>query len=195
MKQFTEYAVEQAKAILAIDSPTGFTARAAEYVMGEYKKLGYDPVLTNKGGIFVCVSQGSSAPAEKPEEGPILLQAHIDTLGAMVCAINDKGRLSVSPLGGMNPNNAEAENCRVYTREGKVYSGTFQMKNASIHVNGSYNSTARSYDVMEVVLDELVESKADALALGILPGDMVCFDPVPWSPSPASSRAVSWTTS
>ena len=177
MKQFTEYAVEQAKAILAIDSPTGFTARAAEYVMGEYKKLGYDPVLTNKGGIFVCVSQGSSAPAEKPEEGPILLQAHIDTLGAMVCAINDKGRLALSPLGGMNPNNAEAENCRVYTREGKVYSGTFQMKNASIHVNGSYNSTARSYDVMEVVLDELVESKADALALGILPGDIVAFDP------------------
>ena len=28
-----------------------------------------------------------------------------------------------------------------------------------------------------VVLDELVESKADALALGILPGDIVAFDP------------------
>ena len=30
---------------------------------------------------------------------------------------------------------------------------------------------------MEVVLDELVESKADTLALGILPGDIVAFDP------------------
>jgi putative aminopeptidase FrvX len=77
----------------------------------------------------------------------------------------------------MNANNAEAENCRVHTRDGRVYEGTFQMKNASVHVNGSYNSTSRSYDVMEVVLDESVESKDDVLALGIMNGDIVAFDP------------------
>ena len=177
MSNLTDYMVEQAVKVLSIDSPTGFTARAAEYVMGEYRRLGYDPVLTTKGGILVCVNEGNGQASGKPEEAPILLQAHMDTLGGMVCSINEKGRLTLSPLGGMNPNNGEAENCRVYTRSGKVYSGTFQMKNASIHVNGSYNTTARSYDVMEVVLDELVESKADALALGILPGDIVAFDP------------------
>lgn len=177
MSNLTDYVVEQAVNVLSIDSPTGFTARAAEYVMGEYRKLGYDPVLTNKGGILVCVNEGNGQPAGKPEEGPILLQAHMDTLGGMVCSISSNGRLSLSPLGGMNPNNGEAENCRVYTRTGKVYTGTFQMKNASIHVNGDYNTTARSYDVMEVVLDELVESKEDVLALGILPGDIVAFDP------------------
>lgn len=177
MSNLTDYVVEQAVNVLSIDSPTGFTARAADYVMGEYRKLGYDPVLTNKGGILVCVNEGNGQASGKPEESPILLQAHMDTLGGMVCSINEKGRLALSPLGGMNPNNGEAENCRVYTRTGKVYTGTFQMKNASIHVNGDYNSTARSYDVMEVVLDELVESKADALALGILPGDIVAFDP------------------
>ena len=101
----------------------------------------------------------------------------MDTLGAMVCRINERGRLMLTALGGMNANNAEAENCRVYTRNGRVYSGTFQMQNASIHVNGSYNDTSRSYDVMEVVLDEPVESKADAEALGIMTGDIVCFDP------------------
>ncbi len=177
MSNLTDYMVEQAVKVLSIDSPTGFTARAAEYVMGEYRRLGYDPVLTTKGGILVCVNEGNGQASGKPEEAPILLQAHMDTLGGMVCSINEKGRLTLSPLGGMNPNNGEAENCRVYTRSGKVYTGTFQMKNASIHVNGSYNTTARSYDVMEVVLDELVESKADALALGILPGDIAAFDP------------------
>ena len=30
---------------------------------------------------------------------------------------------------------------------------------------------------MEVVLDEPVESKADTEALGIMTGDIVCFDP------------------
>lgn len=177
MNDITAYMLEQTKNILAIDSPSGFTARAARYVMEEYKKLGFSPALTNKGGILVCVSEGMTASPAGPEEGAVLLEAHMDTLGAMVCDVNAEGRLVLTPLGGMNPNNAEAENCRVYTRDGKVYSGTFQMKNASIHVNGSYNSTARSYDVMEVVLDELVSNKDDVLALGILPGDIVCFDP------------------
>ena len=177
MSNLTDYMVEQAVKVLSIDSPTGFTARAAEYVMGEYRKLGYDPVLTAKGGILVCVNEGNGQASGKPEEAPILLQAHMDTLGGMVCSINERGRLALSPLGGMNPNNGEAENCRVYTRSGKVYTGTFQMKNASIHVNLDYSTTARSFDVMEVVLDELAESKADTLALGILPGDIVAFDP------------------
>ena len=145
MNDITSYMLEQTKKILSIDSPTGFTAHAAEYVLGAYKKLGYDAKLTNKGGIFVCVNDGPDQ-ADDPADAPILLEAHMDTLGGMVCSINEKGRLMLSALGGMNPNNAEAENCRVYTRSGKVYSGTFQLKNASIHVNGSYNDTARSYD-------------------------------------------------
>lgn len=195
MNDYISYIMEQTKSLLAIDSPTGFTSRAAAYVMDEYKKMGYAPALTNKGGILVCVSEGTSpenAPSSAqdavcsfspqgnvvtPENGAVMLQAHMDTLGAMVCDITKEGRLSLTPLGGMNPNNAEAENCRIYTRCGKVYSGTFQLKNASIHVNGDYNSTSRSYDVMEVVLDEIVEKKEDVLALGILPGDIVCFDP------------------
>lgn len=196
MSDYLNYILEQTKHVLSIDSPTGFTARAAAYVMDEYKKMGYTPQLTNKGGILVCVSEGavttgstaaqnsaafSSASFENhfssPETGAVMLQAHMDTLGAMVCDITKDGRLSLTPLGGMNPNNAEAENCRIYTRDGRVYSGTFQLKNASIHVNGDYNQTSRSYDVMEVVLDEIVEKKEDVLALGILPGDIVCFDP------------------
>lgn len=181
MNHSIAYIMEQAQKVLAIDSPTGFTSRAAAYCMEEYRRLGYNPCLTNKGGILVCISEGcgnsGADPAAQPKEGAILLEAHMDTLGAMVCDISKEGRLSLTPLGGMNPNNAEAENCRIYTRSGKVYSGTFQLQNASIHVNGNYNKTSRSYDVMEVVLDEIVEKKEDVLALGILPGDIVCFDP------------------
>lgn len=170
MNIYTDYILEQTKNVLAIDSPTGFTQKAADYVMAEYKKLGYEPYLTNKGGILVCVSEGKTDDA-------VILEAHIDTLGAMVCDITRDGRLKLTPLGGMNPNNAEAENCRIYTREDQVYSGTFQLQNASVHVNDNYSKTTRSYDVMEVVLDEIVEKKDDVLALGIMPGDIVCFDP------------------
>ena len=177
MNDIIDFILQQTKNVLAIDSPTGFTSRAADYVMEEYRKLGYAPVRTNKGGILVCVSEGNGAAPCGPEEGPILLEAHIDTLGAMVSEVCANGRLSVTPLGGMNPNNGEAENCRIYTREGKVYDGTFQLKNASVHVNGEYSTTARSYDTMEVVLDEEVSDREGVLSLGILPGDIVCFDP------------------
>ena len=79
MNDITSYMLEQTKKILSIDSPTGFTAHAAEYVLGAYKKLGYDAKLTNKGGIFVCVNDGPDQ-ADDPADAPILLEAHMDTL-------------------------------------------------------------------------------------------------------------------
>ena len=167
-EKYLNYILEETTKILAIDSPSGFTKKAAEYVMQEYEKLGYQPKQTVKGGV-VCEIGGKG--------DALLLEAHMDTLGAMVCEINPNGCLKLSPLGGMNPNNAEAENCMIYTREGKTYSGTFQLKNASINVNGEFDKTVRSYDVMEVVLDEKVSSKEDTMKLGIMPGDVVCFDP------------------
>lgn len=171
MNTYTDYMLEQTTKILAIDSPSGFTSRAAEYVMEEYRKLGFVPQMTNKGGILVCVNEG------RTENDAVLLASHIDTLGGMVCDITSSGRLMLTRLGGLDANNTETENCRIYTRDGRIYTGTFQLKNASIHVNGNYSDTSRSFETMEVLLDELVESKEDVLGLGILPGDIVCFEP------------------
>ena len=38
---YTDYMIEQTCNVLAIDSPTGFTANAAKYVMEEYEKMGF----------------------------------------------------------------------------------------------------------------------------------------------------------
>ena len=111
------------------------------------------------------------------EKDGLLLEAHADTLGAMVAQIKGNGRLKLTPLGGMNANNAEAENVWIYTRDGKVIDGTLQLCNASVHVNSDYSSAKRSWDAMEVVLDEDVNSADDTQKLGILVGDIVCFEP------------------
>ena len=95
----------------------------------------------------------------------------------MVCQVKGNGRLKLTNLGGMNPNNAEAENVRVYTRDGKVIEGTCQLCNASVHVNGDYSAAKRGWDTMEIVLDEDVTSAADTGKLGIEVGDIVCFEP------------------
>lgn len=170
MEPYVDYILETTKQLLSIDSPTGYTKKAAEFVAKEYRSLGYEPQITQKGGVLVELG------GHKREDG-LLLAAHADTLGGMVREIKGNGRLSLTALGGMNPNNAETENVRVITRSGKIYEGTFQLVNASIHVNGSYNDTLRSYDTMEVVLDEEVSSKEDTQGLGVMNGDIVCFEP------------------
>ena len=169
-KKYVSYMVEETKKILAIDSPSGFTKEVAEYVMGEYRKLGYEPKQTVKGGILVALGG-------KKKEDAVMLEAHIDTLGAMVSEIKANGNLKVTPIGGMNANNAEAENCRIHTRFGKVYEGTLQLDNASVHVNKDYSDTKREFSGMEVVLDEFVKSAEDTEKLEIGVGDFVCFDP------------------
>ena len=170
MEQYVDYILDVTTRLLAIDSPTGYTKDAALFVMEEYRRLGYEPKMTVKGGVLVEIG------GEDKENG-LLLAAHTDTLGAMVAEIKSNGNLRVTPLGGMNPNNAEAENCRIITKFDGTFEGTFQLDNASIHVNGDYNDTKRAYEGMEVVLDEDVKTKEDTEKLGIMTGDIICFDP------------------
>ena len=170
MESYVNFAVEKTMELLAIDSPTGYTAEAEAYVLKEFSALGFDAKRTTKGGILIDLG-GTDA------EDALLLEAHTDTLGGMVAEIKGNGRLRIVNVGGMNANNAEAENCRVVTKFDGIYEGTLQLCNASIHVNSDYNSTSRKFDVMEVVLDEIVDSAEDVKKLGIDVGDFVCFDP------------------
>ncbi len=167
---YARYALEQASALLAVDSPTGYTDEAVNWIEKAFASLGFYVQHTNKGGVLVDLGG-------KGETNALFLQAHTDTLGAMVAEIKENGRLRLTPLGGMRAENAEAETLRVYTRCGKVFEGTYQLINASVHVNGEYADIKRSFDTMEVVLDEDVRKADDTRALGIEVGDIVSFDP------------------
>ena len=147
MNKYTEYILEQAENLLAIDSPSGFTQAVTDYLMKEYKDLGYAPAKTTKGGVLVDLGGKGNG---------LLLTAHVDTLGGMTAQIKQNGRLRMTPVGGMNPNNAETENCRIYTFDGREYTGTLQLQNASIHVNKDFNDKSRSFDEMEILIDEPV---------------------------------------
>ena len=161
---------ERAAELLAIDSPSGFTEKAALWVRNAFEALGFPAKITVKGGVLTDLG------GQDTENG-LLLEAHTDTLGGMVCRIKDNGRLQLTKIGGMRAENGETENLRVYTREGKIYDGTLQLCNASVHVNGSYGDAKRDFDTTEVVLDEDVKSAEDVRKLGIEVGDFVCFDP------------------
>jgi len=164
------FALDALLSLLAIDSPTGFTEMAADYVIKSLTDMGYTPIRTNKGGVLCCLGG-------EQEDNGLILSAHIDTLGAMVTQIKSNGRLKVQNIGGLNANNVETEYVRVYTRDGRSYEGTLQLCNPSLHVNGNYDKTVRSFDTLEVVLDEDCISAADVKALGIDIGCFVCVEP------------------
>ena len=77
MRTYADYAWEQAAELLAIDSPTGYTKNAANWVRNAFSALGYDARITNKGGVIVDLG------GPEGDDG-LMLCAHTDTLGGMV---------------------------------------------------------------------------------------------------------------
>ena len=169
-RKYAEYATEAAVELLSIDSPSGYTKKAAEWVKETFSSMGYPATLTTKGGVIVDLGG-------EDDKDALLLEAHADTLGGMVAEIKGSGRLRLTPLGGMRAENGEAENVRVHTRDGRMIEGTLQICNASVHVNHDYGGAKRVFDNVEVVLDEDVNNAEQTRALGIEVGDVVCFDP------------------
>ena len=170
IQDYATFAAEKACQLLAIDSPSGYTKAAAERVQQEFSALGFSASFTKKGGVLIDLGG-------KDPEDALLIEAHTDTLGAMVAEVKENGRLRITNLGGIHLENIEAENIRVHTRSGKVIEGTLQLINASGHVNSAYGDTKRTFATTEIVLDEDVSSAADTRALGIEVGDFVCFEP------------------
>lgn len=169
-KAYAQYALDKTLELLSIDSPTGYTADVAEKIKNEFLSLGCKAFITEKGGVAAEIGGKDGTDA-------LLLEAHADTLGGMVCEIKSTGALKLTPLGGLCAANCETENCRVITKSGKIYEGTVQLHDPSIHVNGDFHKTERSFDTVEVILDEDVKHADDVKELGIRNGDIVCMEP------------------
>lgn len=153
-------------------SPTGFTKKCEKYLMDEFKKMGYEPYQNNKGNVIVPIYENKN----NKNDG-LLLSAHIDTLGLMIRSIKEEGGLQVTTLGGFPLNYGEFENVKIFTRDGKEFEGVFRLNEPSVHGSDTPKLSKRSFEEMEVVLDEIIESDEDVEKLGIGAGDFVAFDP------------------
>lgn len=155
--------------ILKTDSPSGYTYQVMKKIESYAKELGFNFSMTQKGNgiIEVCGKDSSKT---------IGVSAHVDTLGAMVRSIKSNGRLAFTKVGGPSLPTLDSELCRVYTRTGKVYTGTFFSTNPAVHVYPDSATLARNEENMEVVLDEIVKTKEDTEKLEIANGDYICID-------------------
>ena len=161
-----DYILNQLSALTAIPSPSGYTRQVTEYVSKQLRDMGYQPELSKKGNVYVTIG-GSGEP--------LVLSAHLDTLGAMVRSVKDNGRLRPTPIGGHLWDTCDGENCTVHTRDGRVYTGVVLNTEPSAHV--ADKKEEKSEDHMEILLDENVYSKKDVKKLGVQNGDFIAMDP------------------
>ena len=153
--------------LVNIDSPTGYTGKACQYIFDELTRIGYQPEYTNKGAVKCKLGD---APT-------LAIAAHVDTLGAIVSGIKSNGTLNFSPLGGLLLTSAEGEYVNIITLKEKVYTGTLLFNNPSAHANKDRETTNRSVENMHIRLDEEVYTKADVTKLDISVGDIIAFEP------------------
>lgn len=164
-----DYVLNTAKRILEFDSPTGFCFDIMEEIKKIATGFGYEFSTTRKGCGVITV-KGES------DERVIGLAAHVDTLGAMVRSITSSGTLKFTLLGGPIPATMDSEYCKIRTRDGKIYTGTFLSTSPAVHVYPDSKDKKRDPENMEVRIDEKVLSKKDVEDLGICPGDFILLD-------------------
>lgn len=169
MEQTLNFILEQAKKILDIDSPSGYTDKAIKYLENFCKDNNLSYEKNKKGNLIVTIPGKINYV--------IGLSAHVDTLGAIVRSINGDGTLRFSVIGGPLLPTLDGEYCKIYTRDNKVYTGTFLSNAPSAHVHESARSLTRDEKNMHIRIDAITKSKQDTLALGIETGNFIAIDP------------------
>lgn len=156
--------------LLGINSPTGYTKNAIDFLKEKVEALGYEYSISPKGNLLVQI-EGEDTSVTRG------LSAHVDTLGLMIRSINSDGTLALTKLGGPLTPTLDGEYCEVITRDGRTYTGTILSNAPSIHVYKDASTKERDIDNLVVKLDEDVLDKEGVQNLGILNGDIVAYDP------------------
>ena len=164
-----EYVLNTAKKILEFNSPTGFCFEIMDYIKDIVESFGYEFETTNKGCGVITVKG-------KKDDKVVGLSAHVDTLGAMVRSITSEGNIRFTSLGGPILPTLDGEYCKIRTRSGKIYTGTFLSESSAAHVFDDSSTRNRDEKNMVVRIDELVYSKEDVEKLDICSGDFIFID-------------------
>lgn len=164
------YLLATLEAMLDIPSPSGMTDEIASFVCNRLETLGVPFELTRRGAIRADLMGRQSSPDRA-------IVSHLDTLGAMVKAFRENGRLEVVPIGTWSARVAEGARVTLFARGDRYIRGTLLPLKASGHVyHEEIDQQVASWANLELRLDEKVRSEADTCELGINIGDTIAID-------------------
>jgi peptidase M42 family hydrolase len=160
--------------LLAIASPSGRTDHVMQYVGDRLKELDVPFEVTRRGAINAVI-EGEHPGVDRA------IVAHTDTIGMMVKALKENGRLQVVPIGTHSARFSEGTNVKIFVDSLEhVYSGTVLPLKASGHrYDDEVDTQGVGWDHVEVRVDAEVQSAEGLAALGIQVGDFVAIDATP----------------
>lgn len=166
--------------LLRTPSPSGRTD-AVMQVIGDYlTKLGV-PIQVTRRGVLRATLGPSAATGQGPQSPSRAVVVHADTIGMMVKRLKENGRLEVVPVGTHSARFSEGAHVTVFVDElTTIYTGTVLPLKSSGHNFGTEIDTQGvGWHLVEIRLDEPVESRQDLIDLGIQVGDFIALDAAP----------------
>ena len=164
------YLEETMLQLLAIPSPVGLTDAAVRYTAGRLEALGIPYVMTRRGAIRATLRGREAQPARA-------VVAHLDTLGAIVRALQPNGRLGIAPIGHWSARFAEGSRLTVFTDAGQLRGTCLPLKTSGHAFGPEVDAQPVGWDHVEVRVDVPATSAAELVAAGVNVGDWIAFDP------------------
>lgn len=160
--------------LLRTPSPSGRTDRVMQLIGDELNDMGVGFELTRRGSLVAGLAGGSPSVDRA-------LVVHADTIGCMVQALKDNGRLAIIPIGTFSARFAEGARVTVFAEDpDRTFSGTVLPLKASGHAFGDdVDTQGVGWDHVEVRIDERCHTAADLADLGFAVGNFVALDAVP----------------
>ena len=147
--------------------PSGDEQLVKEYLKARYQELGFETLEDNLGSV-VCVKKSKKENAKK-----VLLLAHMDEVGFMVCKILENGAVMVLPLGGHNNQALLSNRVLLKTQKGDYYKGLINALPPHLLQGKDYIT-----QVGEMIFDFGFTSKKEAMDAGVRIGDsLICEGP------------------
>lgn len=156
--------------LVNVPSPVGYPLKMEQVFARYAAMLGCTVSYDNKRTPYIALEGQDNSKT-------VQINAHLDTLGLMVRAIDSNGWLRVRQMGGINYCTLDGETVSVFTRDGRCYTGLLLCQDHSVHVFKENARAVRTEANMIVLLDEPVSSREDVRELGIRNGDVIDIHP------------------
>ncbi|MEC6749057.1 glutamyl aminopeptidase [Marinilactibacillus sp. XAAS-LB27] len=153
---------ERIKKVTELQGTSGFEHSVRQYMREEMTPLVDKVEVDGLGGIF-GIKESAQEKAPK-----LMVAAHMDEVGFMIASITEKGLFKVVPLGGWNPYVVSAQRFTLQTSK-----GDYPVVSSSVPPHLLKGKSSGAVSVEDILFDAGFDSKEEALAYGVRPGDAV----------------------
>ncbi|KAF1301943.1 glutamyl aminopeptidase [Enterococcus saccharolyticus] len=154
---------QRIKELTELQGTSGFEQDIRAYMRKEITPLVDEVQQDGLGGIF-GIRQHEEADAPR-----VMVAAHMDEVGFMVTQITDRGLFKITPLGGWNPYVVSAQRFTL-----KTMKGDYPCISSSIPPHLLRGTAGqKSLEVTDILFDAGFESREEAEAFGVRPGDTI----------------------